>query len=111
MSELLQWRLRHPGSLSGEDRVGYRRVVEQLVGATELRCPAVGDLARQVRYRCFEAPLIAAELACAQQRVRAELDRLSADPESRAAQIDAIVATGEPIREPSPNGITRSCSR
>ncbi|HEY6787650.1 MAG TPA: biotin carboxylase N-terminal domain-containing protein, partial [Trebonia sp.] len=97
VSELLQWRLRHPESLSGEVRDGYRRVVEQLVGATELRYPAVGDLARQVRYRCFEAPLIAAERGRAQQQVRAELDRLSADPQTRAAQIDAIVATGEPI--------------
>jgi acetyl/propionyl-CoA carboxylase alpha subunit/acetyl-CoA carboxylase carboxyltransferase component len=97
VSELLQWRLRHPGSLSGEVRDGYRRVVEQLVEATELRYPAVGDLARQVRYCCFEASLIVAERVRAQQQVRAELDRLSADPETRAAQIDAIVATGEPI--------------
>jgi acetyl/propionyl-CoA carboxylase alpha subunit/acetyl-CoA carboxylase carboxyltransferase component len=97
VTELLQWRLRHPESLSGEGRDGYRRVVEQLVAATELRYPAVGDLARQVRYRCFEASLIAAERVRAQQQVRAELDRLSADPGTRAAQIDAIVATGEPI--------------
>jgi acetyl/propionyl-CoA carboxylase alpha subunit/acetyl-CoA carboxylase carboxyltransferase component len=97
VSELLQWRLSHPGSLSGEVRDGYRRVVEQLVGATELRYPAVGDLARQVRYRCFEAPLIAAERVRAQQQVRAELDRLSPDLTRRTAQIDAIVATGEPI--------------
>ena len=57
----------------------------------------IGDLARQVRYRCFDAPLIAAERAQAQQQVRAELDRLSPDPEARAAQIDAMVASGEPI--------------
>ena len=75
----------------------YRRVVDQLVSATQLRHPAVGDLARQVRYRCFDAPLIAAEQARAQQQVRAELDRLSPDPEARAAQIDAIVASGAPI--------------
>src|SRR6202035_1102076 len=33
----------------------------------------------------------------AQQQVRAELDRLSSDPVARAAHIDAIVASGEPI--------------
>jgi len=97
VSELLRWRLCHPGSLPGDVRDGYRRVVDQLVTATQLRCPAVGDLARQVRYRCFDAPLIAAERARAQQQVCAELDRLSAEPEIRAAQIDAIVASGEPI--------------
>ena len=89
--------LTEPESLADDARDGYRRVVDQLVSATQLRHPAVGDLARQVRYRCFDAPLIAAERARAQQQVRAELDRLSPDPETRAAQIDAIVASGEPI--------------
>ncbi len=102
VSELLRWRLRHPeslrqGSLADDARDRYRRVVDQLVSATQLRHPAVGDLARQVRYRCFDAPLIAAERAHAQQQVRAELDRLSSDPGVRAAQIDAIVASGEEI--------------
>ncbi|MGH3180999.1 MAG: biotin/lipoyl-containing protein, partial [Streptosporangiaceae bacterium] len=107
VSELLQWRLRHPeslgteslgpGSLADDARDDYRRVLDQLVSATQLRHPGIGDLARQVRYRCFDAPLIAAERARAQQQVRAELDRLSPDPQVRAAQIDAIVASGEPI--------------
>src|SRR5690242_13707464 len=97
VSELLQWRLDHPGSLPGDGRDDYRQAVDQLVSATQVRHPGVGDLARQVRYRCFDAPLIAAERARGQQQVRAELDRLSPDPAARAAQIDALVASGEPI--------------
>ena len=97
VSDLLQWRLGHPESLPADAREGYRRMIDQLVSATQLRYPAIGDLARQVRYRCFDAPLIAAERAKAQQQVRAELDQLSPDPRARAAQIDAIVASGEPI--------------
>jgi acetyl/propionyl-CoA carboxylase alpha subunit/acetyl-CoA carboxylase carboxyltransferase component len=102
VSELLQWRLRHPqslgsGALGDEAREGYRRVINQLLSATQLRHPGVGDLARQVRYRCFDEPLIAAERARGQQEVRAELDHLAGDPAARAAQIDAIVASGEPI--------------
>ena len=97
VSELLQWRLHHPGSLPGDARDDYRRTLDQLVSATQLRHPGVGDLARQVRYRCFDAPLIAAERTRGQQQVRAELDRLSPDPAARAAQIDAMVASGEPI--------------
>ncbi|HEY4992715.1 MAG TPA: biotin/lipoyl-containing protein, partial [Nakamurella sp.] len=102
VSELLQWRLRQPqslgsGVLGDEARDGYRRVINQLLSATQLRHPGVGDLARQVRYRCFDEPLIAAERARAQQQVRAELDHLAADPAARTAQIDAIVASGEPI--------------
>jgi acetyl/propionyl-CoA carboxylase alpha subunit/acetyl-CoA carboxylase carboxyltransferase component len=118
VSELLQWRLDHPGSLgsgspgsgspgsgtpvsgssgSGSLADNYRQTIDQLIAATQLRHPGVGDLARQVRYRAFDAPLIAAERAAAQEQVRAELDRLSADPRERAAQIDAMVAAGEPI--------------
>ncbi len=50
-----------------------------------------------MRYRCFDAPLLAAERARAREQIRTELDRLSADPGARAAQIDAIVGSGEPI--------------
>jgi acetyl-CoA carboxylase carboxyltransferase component len=97
VSELLLWRLRGPQSLAGQARDGYRRVIDRLVSATQLRHPAIGDLARQVQYRCFNAPLVAEERTRAQRQVRAELDRLSPDPEARAAQIDAMVASGEPI--------------
>src|SRR5580704_4759215 len=109
VAELLRWRLRDPESLSAEPalsagpalsddaREDYRRVVDQLMSATQLRHPAVGDLARQVRYRCFDAPAVAAERALAQRQVRAELDHLSSDPGARAAQIEAIVASGAPI--------------
>jgi acetyl/propionyl-CoA carboxylase alpha subunit/acetyl-CoA carboxylase carboxyltransferase component len=97
VSQFLRWRLRDPQSLPEQARDGYRQVIDQLVSATQLRHPAVGDLARQVRYRCFDAPLVAQERARAQGEVRAELDNLSADPQARAAQIDAVVASGAPI--------------
>ena len=97
VSELLQWRLSHPASMPDDARDGYQQILDHLVSATQLRHPVVGDLARQVRYRCFDAPLIAAQRARIQQQVRAELDRLSPDPETRAAQIDAMVASGEPL--------------
>jgi acetyl/propionyl-CoA carboxylase alpha subunit/acetyl-CoA carboxylase carboxyltransferase component len=97
VAELLRWQLRDPQSLPDDARDDYRRVVDQVVSATQLRHPAVGDLARQVRYRCFDAPAIAAERARAQQEVRARVDDLSSDPQARAAQIDAIVASGAPI--------------
>jgi acetyl/propionyl-CoA carboxylase alpha subunit/acetyl-CoA carboxylase carboxyltransferase component len=97
VAELLRWRLRDPDSLPDDAREDYQRVIDQLVSATQLRHPAIGDLARQVRYRCFDAPAIAAERDRAQQQVRAELDNLSSDRRVRAAQIDAIVASGEQI--------------
>jgi len=97
VSELLRRRLGDPGSLPADAREGYRQVLDHLVSATQLRHPVIGDLARQVRYRCFDAPLIADERARVQEAVRTELDLLSSDPDTRAAQIDGIVASGEPI--------------
>src|SRR5437764_4113934 len=48
VSELLQWRQHHPGSVgSGELPDKYRRTIDQLVAATQLRHPGIGDLARQ----------------------------------------------------------------
>ena len=78
----------------------YQRTLDQLVAATQLRHPVVGGLARRVRYTCFDAPLIAAERAARPgSRCATELDRLADDPDpaERAAQIDAMVAAGEPI--------------
>ncbi|MGI8814949.1 MAG: biotin carboxylase N-terminal domain-containing protein [Pseudonocardia sp.] len=100
LSQLLRWRLRHPESVlstTAAARDQYRLVLDQLVTATQLRYPAIGDLARQVRYRCFDAPVIAEERARVRQQVREQLDQLSDEPVARAAQIDQIVASGEPI--------------
>lgn len=98
--ELLQWRLRHPHVLPAELREEYQRTLDALVTATQVRHPAVGVLARRVRYRCFDGPVIAEARARGQQRVRELLEVLpdpTADPEGRRRGIDAIVAAAEPI--------------
>jgi acetyl/propionyl-CoA carboxylase alpha subunit/acetyl-CoA carboxylase carboxyltransferase component len=101
VAELLQWRLRHPDSVCTgmpEDAMArYRDVLDAVVTATQLRHPLVGDLARQVRYRCFDEPLITEIRERVRREVREQLDHLSADPAQRAAQLDALVGAGEPI--------------
>jgi acetyl/propionyl-CoA carboxylase alpha subunit/acetyl-CoA carboxylase carboxyltransferase component len=97
VSALLQWRLRNPASLPARAREAYREVLDALVTATQLRHPVVGDLARQVRYRLFDAPLIARSRAVVRDQVREQLEHLSDDPATRATQLDAMVASGEPI--------------
>jgi acetyl-CoA carboxylase carboxyltransferase component/biotin carboxyl carrier protein len=97
VSGLLRWRLDHLTELPKRGAEDYRAVLDHLVMATQLRHPTVGELARQVRYRCFDAPLIAEQRAAVQRRVREALDHLPTDPARRAAQIDAIVSAGEPI--------------
>jgi acetyl/propionyl-CoA carboxylase alpha subunit/acetyl-CoA carboxylase carboxyltransferase component len=99
--DLLQWRLTHADGITGLPpavREEYLRTLDHLVTATQVRHPVVGDLARRVRFRGFDEPLMDAARARGQQQVRAELDRLDgADPAARAALIEHIVAASEPI--------------
>jgi acetyl/propionyl-CoA carboxylase alpha subunit/acetyl-CoA carboxylase carboxyltransferase component len=95
--ELLRWRLGHLDKLAEHGPEDYRAVLDHLVTATQLRHPGVGEVARQVRYRCFDAPVIAQERIRVQRQVRAELDNFAEDPTTRAAQVEAMVFSGEPI--------------
>jgi len=101
---LLRWRLRHADAvtaLSREAQERYLRTIDALVTATQVRHPVVGVLARRVRYRCVDGPLIDAARARGQQQVRGLLEQLpdtpSADPHAWRAGIDAIVAAADPI--------------
>jgi acetyl-CoA carboxylase carboxyltransferase component len=77
-------------------------VLDRLVTATQLRYPSVGDLARAVRFRFFEEPV----LQQARQTVLDEAERLLAELDSAGAQgdtgqsmarIEALVASPEPL--------------
>ncbi|WP_448616922.1 ATP-binding protein [Modestobacter sp. URMC 112] len=76
-------------------------VLERLVVATQLRFPAVGELARAVRFRYFEEPVVRS----ARQQVQAEAERLlgelddtaGGDAEAYLARIEALVASPEPL--------------
>ncbi|MBW0105580.1 carboxyl transferase domain-containing protein [Pseudonocardia sp. KRD291] len=100
--DLLNWRLRHPRSLTGlpaATRDEYLRTLDELVVATQLRHPVVGDTARQVRYRAFDAPVVAAARREVLAQVRATLDTLTENPgaQNRAELVDSLVASSEPI--------------
>ncbi|MCW2699654.1 MAG: acetyl-CoA carboxylase, biotin carboxylase subunit [Blastococcus sp.] len=77
-------------------------VLDRLVVATQLRYPAVGDLARAVRYRYFEEPVVLAareEILDEAGRLLAELDAAEEGQPSGAdyARIEALVASPEPL--------------
>jgi acetyl-CoA carboxylase carboxyltransferase component/biotin carboxyl carrier protein len=91
-------------------------VLERLVLATQLRFPALGDLARSVRFRWFDEPQVDRDRASVLAGVRGELIAIDAasDPADRARRIDALaeipeqivrflserLASGVPAREP-----------
>ena len=102
----------HPGSLPGDGRDGYRRTIDQLVSATQLRHPGVGDLARQVRYRCFDAPLIAAERARGPAAgARGTRPALAGPRRSGRHRSTPSSPRASRSSASSPSGTTRSCSR
>ncbi len=84
------------GTLS---RRGVRDVLDRLVTATQLRFPVVGDLARSVRFRWFDQPLVDAERNSVMAAVGPELVELTGMPAGpeRDARIDQLAAIPEQI--------------
>ena len=76
-----------------------RRTLDRLIRATQVRHPAVGDLARRARHRCFEQPRLERDREEAHRRAREHLDALSAAPDApdREARIEAMIATPQPL--------------
>jgi acetyl/propionyl-CoA carboxylase alpha subunit/acetyl-CoA carboxylase carboxyltransferase component len=74
-------------------------LLDRLVLATQLRFPVVGDLARSVRFRWFDQPLVDAERASILAGVGDEVADLTAHPEApdRQERVDALAAIPEPI--------------
>ncbi|HEX8767070.1 MAG TPA: carboxyl transferase domain-containing protein [Jatrophihabitans sp.] len=96
-SLLQQWLLDDaPGGQLAEQ---VRDVLERLVAATQLRYPVVGDLARSVRFRWFDQPLVDAVRASVLAGVRDEVRYLAANPDAPdyAQRINALAAIPEQI--------------
>ncbi|WP_369135170.1 carboxyl transferase domain-containing protein [Modestobacter sp. I12A-02662] len=87
---------------SGEERSEVAEVLDRLVVATQLRYPSVGDLARAVRYRSFEEPVVRRarqEVIDEAGRLLDELDDARSRGESGddLTRIEALVASPEPL--------------
>jgi acetyl/propionyl-CoA carboxylase alpha subunit/acetyl-CoA carboxylase carboxyltransferase component len=82
------------------ERAGdIRERLERLKGASQRRFPVVGDLARSIRFRWFDQPLVDADRAAVLSGVHDELAALAASPDAadRAARIEALAAIPEQI--------------
>ena len=87
-------------SAPGDARAEVADVLDRLVVATQLRYPAVGDLARAVRYRYFEEPVVLAareEVLAEAGRLLAELDAAPDTDGVDISRIEALVASPEPL--------------
>jgi acetyl/propionyl-CoA carboxylase alpha subunit/acetyl-CoA carboxylase carboxyltransferase component len=87
---------------SGPARAEVGDVLDRLVVATQLRYPAVGDLARAVRFRYFEEPAVQANREFVLEnaaRLLAELEDAAAGGNSDEAmqRVEALVESPEPL--------------
>src|SRR4051794_33951348 len=83
-----------------DDRaLAIHELLDRLVLATQLRFAAVGDLARSVRFRWFDQPVVDRERAGALAGVPDEVEYLAANPDApdRVERTDALAAIPEPI--------------
>ncbi|GLL07780.1 carboxyl transferase domain-containing protein [Dactylosporangium matsuzakiense] len=73
--------------------------LEHLIEATQVRFPAVADLARGIVFRWFAQPLLRRNRAKVYVNVRADLTYLDRNPEApdRADRIQSMVASAEPL--------------
>ncbi|MCK2239084.1 MULTISPECIES: biotin carboxylase N-terminal domain-containing protein [unclassified Crossiella] len=73
--------------------------LEHLVQATQVRFPAVSDLARGVVFRWYAQPLLRRTRAKVYAEIRDELRHLDRNPDAadRAERIQAMVACSEPL--------------
>ncbi|MDQ1661869.1 MAG: hypothetical protein QOJ68_1849 [Blastococcus sp.] len=86
----------------GPARTDVADVLDRLVVATQLRYPAVGDLARAVRYRYFEEPVVLEnrEVILGQAAgLLAELEEtgVSGDDDDAMRRVEALVESPEPL--------------
>ncbi len=84
---------------TGQLAARARGVLERLGRVPQSRYPALGDLARSVRFRWFDQPAVDMERSDILLGVRDELAALSTDVDDidRARRIDALVAIPEQI--------------
>ncbi|WP_033289661.1 biotin carboxylase N-terminal domain-containing protein [Amycolatopsis jejuensis] len=94
---LRQWLTEGPPPAELRETAGL--TLEHLVAATQLRFPAISDLARGVVFRWFAQPLLRRARAEAYAGIRGHLRYLDRNPEApdRAERIAEMVSSNEPL--------------
>ncbi|MCU7729479.1 ATP-grasp domain-containing protein [Actinoplanes sp. KI2] len=98
---ILERRLHHRAELVSLVDPGTRARLDRLATAVRGHRALVADLARDVRFRFVDEPLLAAVVAEENTRAQQDLGALRADPDrpDRAARIDRLVACPRPLHD------------
>jgi acetyl/propionyl-CoA carboxylase alpha subunit/acetyl-CoA carboxylase carboxyltransferase component len=99
VTALLERWLQEGAVSTGPARDEIGEVLERLIVATQLRFPAVGDLARGIRFRLLDQPLIEAAREQVYAGVREDLQHLDEHPDAAdyAQRVEAMAASAEPL--------------
>jgi acetyl/propionyl-CoA carboxylase alpha subunit/acetyl-CoA carboxylase carboxyltransferase component len=96
---LLERRLERAGRPAPTSTCDFRALLDRLITATQHLHPAVNDLARDVRYRYYEQPVLDRARDAVYASARADLDRLTADPHGaeRDLHVQRLVDCPQPL--------------
>ena len=97
---ILQRRLANLEALAPGADDGFRLLLDRLITVTQGLFPAVNDLAREIRYRYYNQPLLQAARQQAYAEAEAHLAQLAVQPDApdRAARILALVQCPQPLQ-------------
>lgn len=78
---------------------GFRTLLDRMISITRGVFPAVSELARDLRYRCFDQPLFEQARKAVYAEMEGHLDYLAANPdtEDRQQRIRALVECAQPL--------------
>ncbi|HZD69324.1 MAG TPA: carboxyl transferase domain-containing protein [Actinomycetes bacterium] len=101
VTAILERRLDQVAALAPAAGPGQRELLERLTAATRRIHQGISDLARQMRYRCFDQPLLERARERVYDEVRAHLHALEqdADPPDLQHRLDALVACPQPLQQ------------
>jgi acetyl/propionyl-CoA carboxylase alpha subunit/acetyl-CoA carboxylase carboxyltransferase component len=99
ITAILDRRLELADDLAGNVPGDFREVLDHLETTMEGRDPVLADLARQVRYRYFDEPVIARGREAAYVEMAGHLEALATAPDApeRADRIERLVACPQPL--------------
>ncbi len=100
VTAILERRLNQVGALTPAADPGQRELLDQLAAATRRIHQGISDLARQMRYRCFDQPLLERARERVYDEARAHLHALEqdADPPDLQDRLSALVACPQPLQ-------------
>jgi acetyl/propionyl-CoA carboxylase alpha subunit/acetyl-CoA carboxylase carboxyltransferase component len=80
--DILERRMRHVKAAESRDDGAFRRLLDRIIAITHERYPSVSELARELRYRCFDGPTFERSRARVYEEAENHLAALAAHPDA-----------------------------